>query len=154
VITSFVDFIISFVLLAGLMIWYRFTPSSALALLPLFIALAFAASFGIGLWIAALMVEYRDFRFIVPFIAQFGLYLSPVGFLSSVVSERYGENWRLLYSINPMVGVIDGFRWCILGGGQHLFLPGLAASIMGIVLLLVSGIWYFRKMERTFADVI
>jgi lipopolysaccharide transport system permease protein len=154
VITSFVDFIISFALLAGLMIWYRFTPSPALALLPLFVALAFAASFGAGLWIAALLVEYRDFRFIVPFISQFGLYLSPVGFTSSVVSERYGEHWRLLYSLNPMVGVIDGFRWSILGGQQSLYLPGLLASMMGIALLLTSGIWYFRKMERTFADVI
>ena len=110
VITSFIDFIVSFALLVLLMTWYRFTPSPASALLPLFVALAFAASFGAGLWIASLMVEYRDFRFIVPFIVQFGLYLSPVGFSSEVVPER----WRLLYSLNPMVGVIDGFRWCIL----------------------------------------
>src|SRR4051794_34530530 len=114
VITSFVDFLISAAFLVVLMIWYRFMPSHHVAFLPLFTLLAFAAAFGAGLWIAALMVEYRDFRFIVPFIVQFGLYISPVGFISSVVPEK----WRLLYSSNPMVGVIDGFRWCILGG-QH-----------------------------------
>src|SRR5215203_1940665 len=110
VITSFVDFLISAAFLVVLMFWYHFVPSSNVMFLPLFVLLAFAASLGVGLWIAALMVQYRDFRFIVPFVVQFGLYLSPVGFLSDVVPEK----WRLLYAINPMVGVIDGFRWCIL----------------------------------------
>jgi lipopolysaccharide transport system permease protein len=150
VITALVDFFISAAFLVLLMIWYRFAPSPNVAFLPLFAVLAFAASFGAGLWIAALMVEYRDFRFIVPFIVQFGLYISPVGFSSSVVPEK----WRLLYSLNPMVGVIDGFRWAILDDQHALDLSGLLASIFGIGVLLITGIWYFRKTERTFADVI
>ena len=105
---------------------------------------------GAGLWLAALTVQYRDFRFIVPFIVQFGLYISPVGFSSNIVPEQ----WRLLYSINPMVGVIDGFRWAILGGEATLYMPGFLLSLALVILLLWSGIWYFRKMERTFADVI
>jgi lipopolysaccharide transport system permease protein len=149
VITSFVDFLISAVFLVLLMGWYHFVPSLKLALLPAFVLLALAASLGAGLWIAACMVKYRDFRFILPFIVQFGLYLSPVGFTSNVVPSH----WRLLYSLNPIVGIIDGFRWSILGQ-QDLYLPGLAASAFGILLVLVSGIWYFRKTERTFADVI
>jgi homopolymeric O-antigen transport system permease protein len=112
VITSLVDFLISFAFLVALLVWYQYLPSPNCLLLPIFIALAFAAAFGAGLWISALMVRYRDFRIIVPFIVQFGLYISPVGFSSSVVPEK----WRLLYSLNPMVGVIDGFRWAILGG--------------------------------------
>lgn len=150
VITSFVDFLISAVFMLALMLWYRFAPSSNVYILPVFVFLAFAASLGAGLWIAALMVQYRDFRFIVPFIVQFGLYLSPVGFYSNVVPER----WRLLYSVNPIVGVIDGFRWCVLGGEHVLYLPGLAMSIAGIAVLLFTGVWYFRRTERTFADVI
>ena len=150
VITSFVDFLISAAFLIVLMLWYRFVPSANIAYLPLFILLAFAASFGAGLWIAALMVEYRDFRFIVPFIVQFGLYISPVGFLSTVVPEK----WRLLYSINPMVGVIDGFRWSIMGGQHLMYWPGLALSVGGTAFLVITGIWYFRRTERTFADVI
>lgn len=150
VITSFVDFLISAVFLILLMIWYHFAPSPNILLLPLFVVLVFAASLGVGLWIAALMVEYRDFRFIVPFIVQFGLYISPVGFSSSVVPGK----WRLLYSLNPMVGVIDGFRWAIQGRGQSIYLPGLIACVLGVVLLLLSGIWYFRRTEKTFADVI
>lgn len=150
VITSFVDFLISAVFLVVLMLWYRFVPSAHCVFLPIFMLLAFAASFGAGLWIAALMVEYRDFKIIVPFVVQFGLYISPVGFGSSVVPEQ----WRLLYSLNPLVGVIDGFRWCILGGQQTLYWPALDASVVGVVLLLASGVWYFRRTERTFADVI
>jgi len=150
VITNFVDFLISVAFLLCLLFWYRFIPSSNVVLFPAFVVLAFMASFGVGLWIAALMVEYRDFKVIVPFIVQFGLYVSPVGFLSTVVPEK----WRLLYSLNPIVGVIDGFRWSILGGENRLYLPGLAISIVGVILLLGSGIWYFRKTERTFADII
>jgi lipopolysaccharide transport system permease protein len=150
VITGFVDFMISAFLLVVLMVIYRFAPPPAIVFLPLFVLLAFAASLGVGLWVAALMVKYRDFRFIVPFVVQFGLYISPVGFLSSVVPERY----RLLYSLNPMVGVIDGFRWCILGGHHVIHWSSLAASVAGVIFLVVTGIGYFRKTERTFADII
>ncbi len=150
VVVSFVDFMISGMILLGLMAWYNFVPSWRILTLPLFILIAFAAALGAGLWLASLNVEYRDFRFIVPFIVQFGLYISPVGFSSTVVPEK----WRLLYSVNPMVGVIDGFRWAILGGGAKLYWPEFILSLGLVILLLVSGIWYFRKMERTFADVI
>jgi lipopolysaccharide transport system permease protein len=150
VITSFVDFLISALLMAGLMFWYKFVPPVTAVLLPLFILLAFSASIGIGLWIAALMVKYRDFRFIVPFIVQFGLYLSPVGFQSSIVPERF----RLLYSLNPMVGIIDGFRWSLLGAQSSLYLPALTISIVEVAAILVSGFLYFRRTELTFADVI
>jgi lipopolysaccharide transport system permease protein len=150
VITSFVDFLISAVFLVVLMFWYRFLPGLNALYLPVFVILAFAASLGVGLWVAALMVKYRDFRFIVPFVVQFGLYLSPVGFLSNVVPEK----WRLLYSVNPMVGVIDGFRWCILGGQHAVYWPGFWISVAVTILLVVTGIYYFRKTERVFADVI
>jgi lipopolysaccharide transport system permease protein len=150
VIVSFVDFMISGMILLGLMAWYNYLPSWRILTLPLFIGIAFVASIGVGLWLAALSVEYRDFRYIVPFIVQFGLYISPVGFTSNIVPDQ----WRLLYSLNPMVGVIDGFRWAILGGESKLYLPGFTLSVGLVVFLLVSGIWYFRKMERTFADVI
>jgi lipopolysaccharide transport system permease protein len=150
VIVSFVDFMISGMILLGLMAWYNFVPSWRILTLPLFILIAFGASIGAGLWFAALNVEYRDFRYVVPFIVQFGLYISPVGFSSSIVPEK----WRLLYSLNPMVGVIDGFRWAILGRGYTIFWPGFWLSLGLVVLLLISGIWYFRRMERTFADVI
>lgn len=150
VIVSFVDFAISFGLLALLMIYYQLWPGWHLLALPGFTLLALVASTGAGLWLAALNVQYRDFRYVVPFIVQFGLYVSPVGFSSSVVPEK----WRLLYSLNPMVGVIDGFRWAISGGRTPLFMPALWASIAVTVFLLAVGIWYFRRMERTFADVI
>lgn len=150
VIVSFVDFMISGMILLGLMAWFNFIPDWRILTLPLFIIIAFGASIGVGLWLAALTVEYRDFRFVVPFIVQIGQYISPVGYSSSQIPEK----WRLLYSINPMVGVIDGFRWAILGGKSQIYLPGLALSLVLVILLLVSGIWYFRKMERTFADVI
>jgi lipopolysaccharide transport system permease protein len=150
VITSFVDFLISAALLALLMTGYRFVPGPGVLLLPLLVALAFAAAFGAGLWISALMVRYRDFRFIVPFVVQFGLYISPVGFSSGVIPER----WRLLYSLNPMVGVIDGFRWAILGGEHTIYWPGFLLSTAIVFLVMGSGLWYFRKTERTFADVI
>jgi lipopolysaccharide transport system permease protein len=150
VITSFVDFLISAAFLVVLMAWYQFAPSANVVFLPIFIILAFTASLGAGLWIAALMVRYRDFRFIVPFLVQFGLYLSPVGFSSRVVPDA----WRLLYSLNPMVGVIEGFRWSILGGEHSIYVPGLCISVGVVALLATSGIWYFRRTERTFADVI
>jgi lipopolysaccharide transport system permease protein len=150
IVVSFVDFLISGIILLGLMAWYNFVPSWRILTLPLFVIIAFAASLGAGLWLASLNVQYRDFRYIVPFLVQFGLYVSPVGFSSSIVPPQ----WRFIYSLNPMVGVIDGFRWAILGGESQLYLPGFLLSVGLVVLLLVSGIWYFRKMERTFADVI
>lgn len=150
VIVSFVDFAISIVLLALIMIWYGVVPGIGVVTLPFFILLALAASTGASLWLAALNVQYRDFRYIVPFLVQFGLYLSPVGFSSNVVPDRL----RLLYSLNPMVGVIDGFRWAISRGQATLFIPGLWCSVAVAALLVVSGVWYFRRMERTFADVI
>jgi len=132
------------------MIWYRFAPGWQVLFLPVFAFIAFVASIGIGVWITALNVKYRDFRYVIPFIVQFGLYVSPVGFSSSVIPEQ----WRLLYSLNPMVGVIDGFRWCILGGESPLYLPGLAASICVAVCFLWLGIHRFRNMERSFADLV
>ena len=150
VIVSFVDFLISGIILVGLMIWYGFAPNLRMLTLPLFILVAFAAAMGAGLWIAALNVKYRDFRIIVPFVVQFGLYISPVGFSSSIVPEQ----WRLLYSVNPMVGVIDGFRWAILGGNTQLYWPGFLLSLALVMSIFVTGIIYFRKTEKTFADVI
>ena len=150
VITSFVDFLITLGLMAALMMWYRFLPDWRCFLLPGFVLLAFGAAFGIGLWLCALNVEYRDFRYIVPFIVQFGLYISPVGFSSSIVPEK----WRLLYALNPMVGVIDGFRWCLLRGQTPFQLSAFSLSVFVTLVLCLSGVWYFRKMERTFADVI
>lgn len=150
IITSFIDFLISAVILAILMIWYHFVPGWRIFTLPLFVLIAFAASAGAGLWLTALNVKYRDFRYVVPFIVQFGLYISPVGFSSSIVPEK----WRLLYSLNPMVGVIDGFRWALLGGESKIFLPGFIISMAIVAVLLVTGIMYFRKTEKTFADVI
>jgi lipopolysaccharide transport system permease protein len=150
VVVSFVDFLVSGMIMLGLMAWYNFIPSWRILTLPLFVVIAFAASMGVGLWFASLNVKYRDFRYIVPFIVQFGLYISPVGFSSSIVPER----WRLLYSLNPMVGVIDGFRWAILGGKASIDPLGFTLSLCLVVVLFISGVGYFRKVERTFADVI
>ena len=150
VVVSFVDFLISGIILLALMAWYNFVPDWRILTLPFWMAIAFAASLGAGLWLATLNVQYRDFRHLVPFIVQFGLYISPVGFSSSIIPQK----WQLLYSLNPMVGVIDGFRWAIIGGESRLYLPGLTLSIAFVLLLLFSGVWFFRKMERTFADVI
>jgi lipopolysaccharide transport system permease protein len=149
VITSVVDFAISAGLLALLMGWYHYVPTPRVVLLPGFVILALAAAFGMGLWISALMVNYRDFRFVVPFIVQFGLYISPVGFSSDIVPAE----WRLLYSLNPMVGVIDGFRWAILRD-TSLNLSSFLTSLIVVSLVLVTGVRYFRQTERTFADVI
>ena len=150
VIVSFVDFLISGIILVGLMLWYGFAPSWRILALPLFVFVAFAAAMGAGLWVAALNVKYRDFRVIVPFVVQFGLYVSPVGFSSGIIPEK----WRLLYSINPMVGVIDGFRWAILGGNSQLYIPGFLFSLALVAIIFITGIYYFRKTEKTFADVI
>lgn len=150
IIVSLVDFAVSGLILAGLMLWYGFAPSLAILTLPFFILLAFAAAFGAGLWLAALNVKYRDFRYVVPFVVQLGLYISPVGFSSGIVPE----GWRLLYSLNPMVGVIDGFRWAILGGTASIYWPGFLLSTVLVGMLCFSGVWYFRRTEQSFADVI
>lgn len=150
VIVGIVDFLISFVILIGLMVWFHFVPQWRILALPFFLALALVTSLGFGLWLAALNVKYRDFRYIVPFIVQFGLYISPVGFSSTIVPEK----WRLLYSINPMVGVIDGFRWAILGQSIKLYWPGFILSLVLTIVIFLSGLRYFRNTERVFADVI
>jgi lipopolysaccharide transport system permease protein len=150
VVVSFVDFLISCLVLILLMAWFWFLPGWQILCLPMFVVFALLTSIGPSLWIAAVNVKYRDFRYIIPFIVQFGLYVSPVGFSSSVVPEQ----WRLLYSVNPMVAVIDGFRWCILGGQSPLYLPGLAVGLIVTALFLWLGILQFRKFETTFADLI
>jgi len=150
VVVALVDFLISFALLAGMMVYYQFLPGWNILLLPLFVLLAFLASLGPSLYITALNVKFRDFRYIIPFLVQFGLYVSPVGFSSSVIPEK----WRLLYSLNPVVGVIDGFRWCLLGGNTPLNLHSLGMSLVITALFLWLGIRKFRKMERSFADLI
>lgn len=150
VIVSFVDFLISGTILIGLMAWYDFVPSWRIVTLPFFVFAAFVAAMGVGLWFAALNVQYRDFRYIVPFVIQLGLYISPIGFSSSVVPHQ----WRLWYSLNPVVGVIDGFRWAILGRTATIYLPGFLLSTGMVIVLAMSGFWYFRKIEKVFADVI
>jgi lipopolysaccharide transport system permease protein len=159
VITSFVDFLITSGLVALTMVWFQFLPDWRLFLLPAFVILAFGCAFGAGLWLCALNVKYRDFRYIIPFIVQFGFFLSPVGYASAHVPKIW--HWhgfdipaRLLYSLNPMVGVIDGFRWALLRGQTGLWWPSILTSVALTLVLCLSGIWYFRRMERTFADVI
>lgn len=150
VIVALVDFAISLVILAGLMLWYGFMPDWRIILLPLFLLQALLFAFGAGLWVSALNVQYRDFRYVVPFLVQFGLYVSPVGFSSSIVPEQ----WRLLYALNPMAGVIEGFRWAITGKASMMYWPGYLLSLVLISGILISGFWWFRRMERSFADVV
>jgi lipopolysaccharide transport system permease protein len=149
-VTAAIDFLISFIVLIGMMVYYQFTPGWHMLLLPLFIILALLASLGPGLWITALNVKYRDFRYIIPFVVQFGLYVSPVGFSSRNVPEQ----WRMLFNLNPMVGVIDGFRWCILGGNSPIYMPGFLLCLAIIAFFLWLGVSRFRKMEKAFADLI
>jgi lipopolysaccharide transport system permease protein len=147
---AFIDFLVNFAMLITLMVWYRFLPGWQIILLPTFVAFAFFASVGPGLWLTALNVKYRDFRYIIPFLVQFGLYVSPVGYSSNVVPEQ----WRLLYSLNPLVGVIDGFRWCILGGQSQIYLPGFLLGLAVTTFFIWLGIRQFRKMENSFADLV
>jgi lipopolysaccharide transport system permease protein len=147
---ALVDFLINFGMLVVLMLWYHFVPGWQMLLLPLFVVLAMLASIGPALWLAALNVKYRDFRYIIPFLVQFGLYVSPVGFSSSIVPEQ----WRLLYSLNPVVGVIDAFRWSILGGQSPLYLPGFVMSIAVTMFFVWLGVRQFRRTEKSFADLI
>jgi lipopolysaccharide transport system permease protein len=150
VVVAFADFLISFAMLIALMAWFGFAPGWQMLLLPLFVVFTFLASTGPALWITSLNVKYRDFRYIIPFIVQFGLYVSPVGFSSSVVPQE----WRFAYSLNPMVGVIDGFRWCILRGESPLYMPGLALSAGVMAFFLWFGLRRFRATERSFADLL
>jgi len=150
IVVAFVDLLVGFGILLPLMAWYQFPPSWQILLLPLFVLAAFFATVGPALWISTLNVRYRDFRYIVPFIVQFGLYVSPVGFSSSVVPDQ----WRLLYMLNPMAAVIEGFRWCILGGQSQIYLPGLAASASVTLVFLWFGFRRFRSMEDRLADLI
>jgi lipopolysaccharide transport system permease protein len=148
VIVAFIDFLISFGILIGLMVYYKFIPGLTLFALPVFVGIALFTSLGAGFFIAALNVKYRDFRYVIPFVVQFGLYISPVGFSSNVIPIK----WRLLYYMNPMVGVIDGFRWAILGQSLNIISFSMSIGVSGLIMLL--GIWYFRKTEKVFADII
>jgi len=147
---ALVDFLINLVMLAIVMLWYGFLPGWRIVLLPAFIALAVLASLGPALWLTALNVKYRDFRFVIPFVVQFGLYVSPIGFSSAAVPEA----WRFWYSLNPVVGVVDGFRWCLLGGESPLYLPGFFISLAVVAGMLWYGVNYFRATERVFADMV
>ena len=149
-VTSFVDFLITLILTAVMMVWYGFLPDWRLLMLPLFMILSFGCALGFGLWLSALTVEYRDIRHVVPFVVQVGMYLSPVGFSSGIVSAK----WRLLYSMNPAVGVIDGFRWSLLRGPVPLWWPSILSACATTLILCLTGVWYLRKTERSFADVI
>lgn len=156
VIVSLIDFLISFVILIGLFAWYNFWPGWRIFTLPFFLCLSAVTAFGTGLFIAALNVKYRDFRYVIPFIIQFGLYISPVGFSSNLIynNDSIPITLKYLYSLNPMVGVIDGFRWAILGNEVAIFMPGFIISVVISFLMLFYGIYYFRKTERRFADFI
>jgi lipopolysaccharide transport system permease protein len=148
VLSGLIDFAIAFVVLLGMMVYFRVVPTPATVLLPLFSILALASALGVGLWLSALNVQYRDVRYVVPFLTQFWLFITPVAYPSSLL----GEPWRTLYALNPMVGVVEGFRWALLDTSP----PGplMAVSALAAVLLLTSGAFYFRRMERTYADVV
>lgn len=150
IIVSLIDFAISLLVMAGIMVWYGYFPDWRVVTLPFFLLLAFIPVAGAGLWFSSLNVKYRDFRYVVPFLLQFGLYVSPVGFASSIVPEK----WRLLYALNPMVGVIDGFRWALLKGSCELNWSGILLSTVLSSILMITGLWFFRKTERILADVI
>ena len=149
-VVALVDFAVNLALLAGIMLWYGYAPGWQILALPGFVVLAMLASLGPAFLVTALNVKFRDFRYIVPFIVQFGLYVSPVGFSSGTVPSQ----WRFWYSLNPVVGVIDGFRWCILGGKSPLYLPGFIMSLGVVALFFWVGIIYFRRTEKSFADII
>ncbi len=150
VVVGLVDFLIQSLILALLLVWYGIVPDPRILLVPLFLGVGIAFAFGTGLWVSALMVRYRDFRVILPFFIQFGVYVSPVGWKSDLVPEHL----RPFYYLNPMAGVIDGFRWALFGEALAIYWPGFAISLAVIAAILASGVWYFRKTERTFADII
>ena len=147
--SGLLDFAIAFVVLIGLMFWYGIVPTVAILWLPAFLLMAVATALGVGLWLGALNVQYRDVGYLVPFLSQIWMYATPVVYPSSLIPER----WRLLYGLNPMAGVVEGFRWALLGRGTG---PGpmLAVSVLITVVLLISGAYYFRRMEKTFADIV
>lgn len=147
---ALIEFAINFVILVALMLWFGVIPGWEIVFLPVFVIIAVLASLGPAFLITALNVKYRDFRYVIPFIVQFGLYVTPVGFSSAVVPEK----WRFWFGLNPMVGVIDGFRWCVLGQDSHLYLPSFALSLVVVALFLWAGIAYFRRAEHNFADLI
>ena len=162
VVVSFVDFLVACLILAGLMVWYQFWPTWRIAVLPLLMVMGIAAALGPGLIVTALTVRYRDFRMVIPFVVLFGMYICPVLYSSNYMHEKLlkkfgevlGERYFLLYSLNPMVGVIEGFRWAILGGARGFYWPGFLLSVALTIVLLFTGIFYFRKTERAFADII
>lgn len=146
---ALVDFLIVLGLFLAMSLWFGFMPSWHWLLLPFFILAAMAAALGVGLWLTALSVKFRDFRFITPFLMQIGLFVSPVGFRTD-----FYPSWQGLLSLNPMTGIINGFRWCLLNGDQAIHWPGLINGIVIIVILNTLGVWYFRRTERVFADII
>lgn len=149
-VVAVVDFLVNLAMLALLLAWFGVLPSWHIAFLPIVAAAAVATGLGPAILLTALNVRYRDFRYVIPFVMQFGLYVSPVGFSSAVVPER----WRLLYHLNPAVGVIDGFRWCVIGGESRLYGPGILLNLCTLALFAWFGVRYFRRTERSFADVI
>ncbi|MBI5814226.1 MAG: ABC transporter permease [Nitrospinae bacterium] len=150
IMVSVADFLIALMILSLVMAWYGHSPDGRIVALPLFAVLGFTLSAGVGIWFSSLSVKYRDFRYVIPFMLQIGLYITPVGFSSGVIPEK----WRMLYSLNPMVGVIDGFRWALLGGTGEIYWPALFVSMAFAATLAVSGALYFRRVERSFADTI
>ena len=150
VITSLVDFLISFGLFLLVLIYYKYVPPVQVLMLPVFVIMTFLLAFGVGLYVTALNVKYRDFRYIIPFIIQFGLYITPVGYTSKVIAEKYSEEARFWFSLNPVVGIVDGFRYCITG--ESMYWPGFYLSMGMMIFFLWLGIWYFRRMEKSFAD--
>lgn len=149
ILAGLVDFCIAFVVLLGMMVLYGYPPTSQLAWLPLLLILAFATSLGTGLWLSAMNVQFRDVRYVIPFLVQLWLFATPIAYPSSLLSEP----WRIMYAINPMVGVVEGFRWALLGTDTA---PGpmIMVSASVAVALLISGAYYFRRMEKSFADVV
>ena len=154
VLSGLVDFAIALMILFGMMLFFGVPFTATLLLLPVFALVAALAAFAVGLWLSALNVKYRDVKYVVPFLVQMGLYASPVGFPSSLVREKFGDTVAFFYSLNPMVGVIDGFRWCVLGKDYEPYWPGFGLSLAVIAVLLATGAIYFRTAEKTFADVI
>ena len=146
---ALVDFFIVLALFAGMSAWFGARPTWHVFLLPAFVILALLLALGAGLWLAALTVRFRDFRIVVPFVLQIGVFVTPVGYRTD-----YLPNWRELLALNPMTGVVEGFRWCLLAGDQAFYWPALAASLSWATVLGLTGVWYFRHMERSFADVI
>jgi lipopolysaccharide transport system permease protein len=149
VLAGIVDFLIAFVVLLGMMVFYQVTPTANIWTIPLFLLLALVTATGVSLWLSALNVLYRDINYVLPFLTQFWMYITPIAYPSSMVPEK----WRLLYAVNPMTGVVEGFRWALLGSGQAPGLMTLVSSAVAIVLL-VSGMFYFKRMERLFADMV